>query len=153
MNVQQFLKEQQVSYSVLNHEPTYDAQHMAQAVHESGEHVAKTVLLRAGNGYVMAVVPATHQVDLAAVKRGLSGARRVELATELEFGRLFTDCEIGAVPPFGSQYGLKTLVDARLAQQEEIVFEGNTHEESVGMRYRDYERIEKPMVATISRHV
>jgi Ala-tRNA(Pro) deacylase len=153
MNVQQFLKQQKVSYSVLNHEPTYDAQHMAQAVHESGEHVAKTVLLRAGHGYVMAVVPATHQVDLAAVKRGLKGARRVELATELEFGRLFTDCEIGALPPFGSQYGLRTLVDARLAQQEEIVFEGNTHEESVGMRYRDYERIEKPTVATISRHV
>lgn len=153
MNVQQFLKEQQVSYSVLAHEPTYDAQHMAQAVHESGEHVAKSVLLRAGNGYVMAVVPATHQVDLAAVKRGLKGARRVELATELEFGKLFADCEIGALPPFGSQYGLRTLVDARLAQQEEIVFEGNTHEESVGMRYRDYERIEKPTVATISRHV
>jgi len=152
MNVQQFLRQRNVAFSSLDHEPAYGAQGVAQAVHVSGDQVAKAVLLKAGSDYALAVVPATHTIDLATAARAL-GARSAELASEEECGKLFADCELGALPPFGSQYGVKTLMDRRLLEDEDIVFEGNTHHEAVRMRLKDFVAIEQPAVARFSQHV
>jgi Ala-tRNA(Pro) deacylase len=151
MNVKTFLNSRSVWYDALEHDPTYSAQRMAQALHVPGDEVAKTVLLRADGQYVVAVVPATCNVDLKRAKQAL-GAKRVELATETEFGEAFPDCEIGAVPPFGSQYGFKTLVDAELARDEQIVFESNSHHEAIRMNYADFVKVEQPQVAAFSVH-
>lgn len=151
MNVVDFLQKKDVGFELLPHRDTYDAQRMAQALHVSGRHVAKTVLVRADRGftYVVVVLPATSQVDLSKTSTALGGAE-VALASEIEISREFPDCEIGAVPPFGSQYGLKTVLDEKLLDEEEIVFEGNTHHEAVRMNLADFRRVEEPMVASVS---
>ena len=148
MNVKNFLTEKNVEYEVVTHRATYDAQRLAQAVHVLGQEVAKTVLLRAGDQqpYVVAVLPSTRNIDFAKAARAL-GSSHAELATEIEIGEHCRDCEVGALPPFGSQYKMKTLVDESLAKDEEIVFEGNTHEEAIRMKYQDFLRLEKPLVA------
>ena len=133
MNVQDYLKAQGAWYEPVSHRPTYNAQTMAETLHISGDQVAKTVLLRADKKYVIAVLPASRQIDIERA-RSVIDAKRVELATELEFQALFPDCQLGAVPPFGSQYGLSTIVDESLAQGEEIVFEGNRHDEAIRMK-------------------
>jgi Ala-tRNA(Pro) deacylase len=116
-----------------------------------GSEVAKTVLLRADRGfqYVVAVLPAPRHVDLDRVATAL-GRSKLELATEVEIAEHCPDCEMGALPPFGSQYGMPTIVDEALAEDEEIVFEGNTHHESIRMRFADYRRLEQPLIARIS---
>ncbi len=152
MNVQQFLERREVSFSTLQHEPTFDAQHLAQSVHVTGEAVAKAVLLRADDGYVLAVVPATHIVDLKLAKKAL-GCAVMALATEKECGSHFTDCDLGALPPFGSHYGMRTLVDASLMADDEIVFEANTHREAIRMRAYDFKWLESPLIAQFSHHV
>src|SRR5690606_21904109 len=125
------------------------AQSLAHAVHVSGNEVAKTVLLRCGRDYALAVLPATHTVDLQAVQQ-LLGRGPVALATEAECGSRFPDCELGALPPFGSEYGMRTLMDRALLSDEEIVFEGNTHREAIRMRTEDYRRLEQPLVGDFS---
>ena len=151
MNVQQFLNERHVAFDVLAHRATYDAQRMAQAVDVPGREVAKTVLLRCpgGHDYAVAVLPATRRIDFTRAAKALGG-EMVELATEIEISRHCPDCEIGALPPFGSQYGMKTIVDKSLAEDEEIVFEGNTHEEAIRMKYTDFCRLEKPQIASFT---
>lgn len=151
MNVNEFLQNQGVWFEKVPHRTTGDAQRMAQAVHVSGDEVAKTVVLKAGKRHVLAVLPATHRVDLDKAAEAL-GEKSVELADEVEFKSLFPDCELGAVPPFGSQYGLPTLVSTRLTRDEEIVFESNTHDEAVRMRYADFEKLEKPQAAHFTHH-
>ena len=153
MIVQQFLDKHHAAYDVLMHPAAYDAQRMARSVHVAGVRVAKTVLLKADKGfkYVMAVLPATHHVDLALVKQAI-GAGELELASEDEVAAHCVDCEVGAMPPFGSQMHIETLVDECLAREEVIVFEGNTHVEAIRMKYRDYYELEHPLVVQISRH-
>jgi Ala-tRNA(Pro) deacylase len=51
----------------------------------------------------------------------------VSLASEQEVGRLFPDCELGAIPAIGWAYGLDVIVDDRLATQGEIWFEAGDH--------------------------
>jgi Ala-tRNA(Pro) deacylase len=149
MNVQQFLNQRHVAFETLDHRPTYNAQRLAQVVHVPGNEVAKAVLLQADDGYVLAVLPATRSVDLERAREA-AGARTVELATEPECAECFPDCELGALPPFGSRYGLKTLVDRSLLEDEQIVFEGNTHHEAIRMKLRDYMELEKPLLADFS---
>ncbi|MBN2292218.1 MAG: YbaK/EbsC family protein [Pirellulales bacterium] len=149
MDIQEFLNKQKIEYEMIYHKPTYDSQRLAQAVAETGYHVAKTVLLKSDADYILAVVPATNTIDLADV--GVMFRSNVlVLATEEEADELFPDCEAGVIPPFGSQYGLTTLLDEALSEVDEIVFEGNTHDEAVRMNYADYFELEKPVVTRLS---
>jgi len=147
MNIKQFLTERGVEFEAIRHRDTYSAQRMAHELHVPGHDVAKTVLLRANHGYryVVAVLPATSRIDMELAAKALGGGQ-VELATEIEVAERCPDCEFGALPPFGSQYGLMTLVDDSLADEESIVFEGNTHGEAIRMRFADFRHIEEPLI-------
>ncbi|MBW3542656.1 MAG: YbaK/EbsC family protein [Planctomycetes bacterium] len=152
MRIEEFLREQKVPFDVLHHRTTYTAQDTAHSLHVPGDNLAKTVVLNVDGEHVLAVLPATHAIDFDSLRQALS-ARSVELAPEDELSTLFDDCELGAVPPFGSQYGLPTLVDKPLCEDEHIVFDGNTHGEAIYMRYHDFEKIEHPRVAAFSHHL
>src|SRR5712664_3244066 len=69
---------------------------------------------------ILAVLPAPNHVrlDRLAAEVGKS----VRLATEQEFSSFYPDCELGAMPPFGSLYNLPVYVDESLAADEAIVF-------------------------------
>ncbi len=150
MNVAEFLKQKDVPFELIPHRDTYDAQRMAQSLHVPGREVAKTVLLRAnGKSYVVAVLPATKHIDLERAAEAVDG--NVELATEIEIAEHCPDCEIGALPPFGSQYGMQTIVDDDLTKDERIVFEGNTHHEAIRMTFADFQRLEEPKVASFAK--
>ncbi len=143
MRLDDLLVSRHVSFQRLPHRRTYTANRMAQALHVKGRGVAKTVLLKTGNGPLLAVLPATHKIDLEQLREDLGDAR-VELAAEEEMDRLFPDCERGAVPPFGSLYQVPTIIDDSLAEDETIVFEGPDHEQAIRMSLHDYEAIEHP---------
>ena len=152
MNLCEFLDKHAVEYKIIHHSPTYDAQHLAQAVAESGYHVAKTVLLKSDATNLLAVLPAAHTIDLEEVREQLN-ASDLTLATEEEITKRFFDCQTGAIPPFGSQYGMKTLLDKTLSETEWIVFESTTHDEAIRMRVADFLELEKPEVTHLSHPV
>jgi Ala-tRNA(Pro) deacylase len=152
MNVREFLDAECVPFEVLPHHSTYTAQHLAHTLDVPGDNVAKTVLLNVDNELVLAVLPATHQVSVSMLQDCLP-AGSVELATEEELMEVFPDCERGVAPPFGKQYGLVTIVDRSLADDEHIVFEGNSHTEAIYLRYHDYARIEQPRIESFTTHI
>src|SRR5205809_8062003 len=138
------LNENKVQYQILHHPEAVTAQRIAQAEHVKGRHHAKVVMVKSGDQHLMTVLPADHQIDLEKVEKAIGEA--VSLGKEQEFTTLFSDCAIGAMPPFGNLYGLPTYVDQSLAEQDYIVFEAGTHTEAIKMSYRDYEKIVKPKV-------
>jgi len=152
MNIKHYLEEHHVPFEVMPHVKTFDALHLAEAVHVPGKEVAKTVLLRADHGfrYVVAILPSTHRIDFSLLSESLGGAT-VTLASEQEIADRCPDCEVGALPPFGSCIGAETIVDTSLAEDEEIVFEGNTHHEAIRMKYQDFSNIEHPLQIQFGR--
>jgi len=149
MNVGQFLESRGVNYEHIPHRATYEAQRLAEVVAVSGYEVAKTVLLRVDGTYMLPVLPAPMLVALDLARQSLR-AEDVRLASEAEFNRIFPDCEVGAMPPFGSQYSLKTIVEQTLADDDEIVFQGNTHEDAYRIRFADFQRLEDPLILRIA---
>lgn len=152
MNIANMLKEKNVQFETIPHRDTYEAQRMAEELHVSGREVAKTVLLRVDDGqdYVVAVLPANKVVDLDSAT-GVLGGSKTELATEDEVARQCPDCETGVLPPFGSQYGMQTIVDESLKEDENIFFEGNTHHESIRMTLNDFLKIEEPKIRRFAK--
>lgn len=136
------LDENRTTYTVMSHAVTYTAQAAAAVMHVSGKEVAKTVVVRAGEETVLAVLPAARHVNLD--KLGQLLGKPVRLATEQEFSDLFPDCELGAMPPFGQLYNLPVYVDKTLAADEEIVFNAGTHRDAIRMGYADFVRLARP---------
>jgi Ala-tRNA(Pro) deacylase len=152
MSIDEYLKQSHIPFETLLHAPAPSATRLAQSLHMPGRRVAKSVLVRGDDRYYLAVLPATHRIDpnrLAAVLV----AGELRLATEEEIELLFVDCERGALPPFGSLYGLLTVADESLVGDVEFVFEGNVRHQGVRMRFRDYEAIEAPIRARFAEPI
>lgn len=150
--LREYLDENNVRYEVSSHREAYTAQETAAALHVPGKKLAKVVIVKAGERFVMAVMPATWKIDMEKMKRIL-GNPDVRLATEDEFKDLFPECAVGAMPPFGNLYNLAVCVDKSLTEDREIVFQAGTHVDTVNMNYQDFAALVKPMVAEFGKHV
>ena len=84
-------------------------------------------LVKDDEGYLLVVLPSDYHVDLDSLRSFLG--QPVELATEEELGDLFPDCELGAVPPLGHAYGIKTIWDPKttLGSERQVFFEAGDH--------------------------
>jgi Ala-tRNA(Pro) deacylase len=129
MTVSNYLDEHGVDYDILSHPHTATSGQSAEAAHVPGTRLAKSVLLEDDGGYLMVVLPSNRQVDLGELHRQMN--RSLGLATESELVRLFSDCEIGALPALGPAYGIETVVDDAIAEQPDIYFEAGDHEQLV----------------------
>ena len=145
-----YLRAEQVPFQMQHHPLAYTAQEVAAAEHVPGKLVAKVVMVEADGRRVMLVLPATRRVDLARAARTL-GARDARLATEAEFAATFPDCEVGAMPPFGTLYGVPVYVDQTLTEDEEIVCAAGTNTDSIRLRYADFARLVQPTVGAFAQ--
>ena len=143
------LNREGIQYDILPHTVTYTAQETAASIHTTGKEVAKAVIVTDGRQYAMAVLEAPQHLDLGKFAR-VSGMDEPRLATETEIRNLFSDCEVGAMPPFGSLYGITTWVDSSLDQDEHISFDGGSHYEVMRISYEDFKNLVKPRAAGIA---
>jgi len=107
------------------------------------------VILRMDDALAMAVLPASYQVDLSALKAA-TGGKTVRLASEAEFKDRFPDCDTGAMPPFGNLYGMAVFAEESLAKDKEITFNAGSHNELVRLSYDDFQRLVKPTMLKFS---
>jgi len=150
--LEKYLKEEGVKFATKTHPVAYTAQEVAAVQHVPGKQLAKVVLVDVDGQLTMLVLPASYRVDFPKLKSVLK-AKKVRLAKEGEFGGIFTDCEVGAMPPFGNLYDLPVHVDSSLADVSEIVFKAGSHTTSVKVRFADYKKLVKPQIADFAVHL
>jgi Ala-tRNA(Pro) deacylase len=143
--LREYLEQNHVSFIHCTHRLAYTAQEVAAAQHVPGQNMAKTVVLKADDQFVMVVLPAPLKLDLEELRQKLP-FDRLELASEKDLAWLFMDSELGAMPPFGNLYNLPVFVDQSLALRPEIVFNAGTHLDTIQMSYDDFERLVHPKV-------
>lgn len=137
-----FLDQQHVPYELVSHRHTATSLRSAGTAHVDPGQVAKAVLLEQDlehSHFVVAVVPATHRLQLGDAGRRLG--RKVHLATEDDAAMLFEDCETGAIPALGSAYGIDTVVEDSLLAEPQVYFEAGDHEHLVRMTTQDFLRV------------
>ncbi|MGD8567429.1 MAG: YbaK/EbsC family protein [Gammaproteobacteria bacterium] len=139
ISLQEFLNSHHIEYDVLSHPYTTSSMSSAEAAKISGDMIAKCVVLEDDNGYVMAIVPATHHLDIGRISRQFN--RHLGLATEQELASIFSDCDLGAIPPIGDSYGMKVIVDDSLDQCPDIYFEAGDHTDMIHVRSEEFRKM------------
>jgi Ala-tRNA(Pro) deacylase len=134
--LQWYLDKSGLPYDVIPHSHTATSLDTARAAHVRPDSLAKPVLLEDELGYVLAIVPASHRLDLRSLSEQMN--RDLELATEREIADLFPDCELGALPPVGEPYRVPTVYDESLSAASTIYFEAGDHEDVVRMQAGDF---------------
>lgn len=143
--LQSYLEKNQVQYTSIAHPVAYSAREVSHSCHIAETQLAKTVIIRVGNKAAMVVLPAKYTLNFENLKKSLH-AQAISLASEEEIKSLFTDCELGAMPPFGNLYDIDVYVDKSLANNKEIVFNAGTHTEAVKLAYQDFIKLVQPTV-------
>lgn len=141
-----YLKSNTVEFQVIEHDPAFSAHDVAVITHVPDSAMAKAIVIKIDDRYWMAVLRADQRINQQLIRRAFA-AKNVHLAHEEDLGMLFPDCQIGAMPPFGNLYGLPVLVEEGLAEDEEIVFNACTHTKAIRMKFRDFRRLAKPVIA------
>lgn len=132
ITLQQYLDKSGIEYDVLPHAHTETSLDTAQTTHVPPEQIAKSVVLEDEGGYLIAVIPASHHINLGQLSRQLE--RRLGLATEDELAGLFHDCEMGAIPPIGEAYQMEVVMDDSLEKCPDVYFEAGDHIDLIHVR-------------------
>ena len=135
-----FLSSRQAEYKEISHAAAVTAQEQAAVMKTPGMRVAKVLIVKVRDGFVMAVVPAATQADLDRLK-GLVGHDDVRLATVEEIGAVVSDCMPGAIPPFGALYGLRTFVDRQLLTTPEVTMAAGSPGSAIRLRSAEFRRL------------
>jgi len=109
MTLKDFLIDAGIEYELVKHPYSFNTSQAAEKSHISGEQIAKGVVLHDDQGYLMAVIPATHRVQIGKMRENYH--RYFALADEVDLPRLFSDCMVGAVPPVGQAYHVDVIFD------------------------------------------
>lgn len=129
--VTKYLDEQGVDHELVEHEERFTAASEAQASGVAPDNAAKDLILRDGDDYTLAVIPASRRLDLGKARELLGASGSLRLATEEEIGKDFERFEVGAIPPFGGLHGVPQLVDRRLLDHDRILCSAGDHAHGV----------------------
>jgi len=146
--LQESLKQHAVSFTVLGHEPVFTSEQAAAARGTSLASGAKALVVKAGEKFVLLVLPADRKLDSRKARDTL-GVKSLRFASKEEIQSL-TGLQPGAIPPFGSLFQLPTYCDPALGENPSINFNAGDHAVSIQMSYSDYLQVEKPQMTSIS---
>ncbi len=125
-SIREHLDQLGIDYDVLQHAHSDSSRQSARRAHVPPSQLAKAVLTRDGDDYLLCVIPADYQLVFAWLNGALGS--NYHLASESELAYFFEDCEMGAVPALGQAYGCDVVWDERLADQKDIYLESGDHE-------------------------
>ncbi len=129
--LENYLRQREVEYKLVTHPRSEYSMETAEKAHGHGDALAKGVLVKDEDGYVLVVLPSDYHVELESLHKLLG--QEVEMVDEANLAEVFNDCELGAIPPVGMAYGVKTIWDptSSLGKQDEVFFEAGDHQSLV----------------------
>ncbi len=131
MSLLNHLHDHATPYQLLQHKATGCSRDSAYEAKVPEDHLAKAVLLKDEQSYLLAVIPADSWLQLKRLSQKLG--RQLELASETELRLMFSDCLPGAVPALGKAYEIDTVVDEDLATLSNVYMEGGDHQTLIAL--------------------
>ena len=138
-SLQNHLSRKHIEYDVVAHSPTMASILTAEACQVPADRVAKGVVVRTHDRYVLAVLPASRRISREGLKAELG--ENFDLATEKELEQLFLDCAPGAIPPVGECYGLDVVLEQSICDRPEVDFEGGDHTTLVRVSQAEFAKL------------
>lgn len=82
--------------------------------------VVKTVMVKSGPAYLMAVIRADQELNMDALNTLFK--REFSLCSDRDLLELFPNCDQQSIPPLAEPYGLRSIVDKSISEMPNIYF-------------------------------
>jgi Ala-tRNA(Pro) deacylase len=153
ITLREYLDELKIHYDVVKHAPTNTSMETAAVAHVPGDKLVKSVLLKDDQDYLMAVVPSTYHVQLSDLPTKFN-RHTMDLVPEDEIASIFTDCEVGAIPPIGHAYAIDMIVDNKLFNYDDVYIEAGDHVSLLHINNRDFRKlVSNSPIGEFTRHI
>jgi Ala-tRNA(Pro) deacylase len=137
------LKENDISYDIIAHEPVYTNPVMAEVLGVTeGETVKSLVLTTKEKEMIVLVLPGDKRVNWKQAATG-AGTKKVSFAKP-EAVAAAVGCEVGCVPPFGHLTALPVYMDPELTKKDFVYFNPGVHDKSFKVKAWDLKKLCRP---------
>lgn len=148
--IKDFLKNNNIDFKEIHHEPTLTSEDSAKARGEDIKIGGKALVLKIDNNFRILVLSAAKRLDSNLVKKYFN-AKNVRFADRDELMEL-TNLVPGSVPPFGNPIiGLELYVDNSIIENEKIAFNAGSLTDSIVMSVKDYIKVSNPKIFDFSK--
>ena len=148
-----YLDKRGAKYAIVTHRKVYTAYDAAQTMKKKLDEIVKNLLIKTDKGFVVVVLPASKNINLAKLKKLMNahgkGIKKVEMPKEQVMVRLFK-VKPGALPAFGSLHNLEVYMDKSMKKIKKAVFASGSFTESIEMAMKEFEKLEEPIVGLFS---
>ncbi|NRB38888.1 MAG: YbaK/EbsC family protein [Pseudomonadales bacterium] len=136
-----YLDKHDVNYETVQHAHSASSLQSSSSAHVASRQVVKAIVLEARHNphYFMAVIPACNRLHLSWLNSTLG--QDLRLVEENRLASLFIDCELGAVPPMGTLYHMRTVWDDKLKEENDLYLEAGDHETLLHVHHHDLEKL------------
>jgi ferredoxin/flavodoxin---NADP+ reductase len=149
--VTRYLDEQGVSYQLVEHPPALTAAEQARAAQVDLDRTAKAIPLRDERGWHVAVIPASHRLDLDKARSALGAGPSLQIATFDQIRSELPAPDAGVLPPLAPLLRAPEVLDRRLLDHDGIFISGGDDRHVVLIDPNDLVEVVQPHVADISR--
>jgi len=135
--VRRFLYSQDIRYARIMFSEDTQTLFSSGSDNISPKHIARAHLLKDYRGLIMAIIPASNQLDIPALNKILH--RNLQSAKISDFKAIFSDCAPNLIPPLGEAYNIETIIDDALHALDYVHFVSGEAQELIRMSGSDFQ--------------
>jgi len=125
-----FLKKNKIKYEPIEHRIVYTAFDKAATLKVPQKIVGKTLVVKLDKNPAIVLIPANKNLDKEKIKK-IAKAKKIDFLKEAWMKKNLKGVKLGAIPPFGSLWRLKTFIDRSLINQPKIIINGGSYNWSI----------------------
>lgn len=157
--LQTYLNKTAVTAEAVAHRTVYTAYDLAKTTGVNLGHIAKTILVKveppygeAKTKHIIAVLPASHQLDLKKLKDILK-AKKLGIADERLMSKLFK-IKAGAITPFSAMHGnAPVFIDRTLLKAKKIMARSGSFTDSLFFKPKDFIGVSGGLLASFAKKI
>ncbi len=154
-----YLSDKKYKLEIIEHKTTYTAWDTSQTEKVKPQEVAKSLVMKADNDYLVAVISANRNLDkqkllkvinVGRKKAGEKNYKKIDFAKEVWMKKNLIG-KVGAVPAFVGLLKLPIFVDSLILKNKKIYIGSGEYESSFRILVSQYVKIENPVKGSFSK--
>ena len=143
--LENFLKDNKVKYEVVEHKVVYTAYDKARTLKVPEKSIGKTLVVKLDKEISLVLIPANKNLDKQKLKK-LAKTKQIDFAKEAWMKKNLKGIKVGATPPFGNLYKLKTFIDRGLLANKSIVVSSGDYKSSLKLNPAIFKKVVSDLV-------
>lgn len=150
-----YLTENKYKYELIRHRTTFTAWDTAQTEKIKPQEVAKTLVMKVDNGWILAMLPSGRNLDKKLLlgilkKNSEKDIKKFDFADEKWLKKNMKLGKLGAIPPFKNLLKKELYLDKLITKEKRVYVSSGEYDASLKLLVSQFLKIEKPILGRFS---